>query len=901
MSALRRRLLSILTVISLAFGLGSIGTAAIAVAIPDTLHIKVHYNRENGDYTGYNLFLWKNMNSGSDGSVEANPSFATAPTDAFGPYVTADITGMSKYDNLGFIVRYSATPGAWTSKDVTADRFMTSWDANGNIEIWLKQGDATVYTTEQVVVPPSPKIISAAIDDFRLVTVSLNQPLTLSGSGDEGFSLNNGINVSSVTSADGSNPTSKVVLHLDADIEFGTNYLLSSTTYSVGSTKTLTVGNIYNSAGFNDRFTYTGDDLGATYSSTKTDFRVWAPTATAMYLNTYLWPNQAKAQLHLAMDRDVNGTWVISLPGDNDGLIYSYGATVNGHNVSAVDPYATSVTANGTRGVVTDPASTDPVSGWAAKPDFSGNPVDATIYELHVRDLSMDPSSGIPAAHRGKFLGLTDLNTSFTKTTKTVNPKTKKTVTTKTTVKTGLSAIKDLGVSHVQLLPIYDYASGGNELSPIFNWGYDPLNYNAPEGQYSTDPANPWSRVSELKQAVNVMHQQGLRTIMDVVYNHVASADDFSMNVLVPGYFFRTNPVSGDYYNATGCGNEVASERPMVRKFIVDSVSHWARDYHLDGFRFDLMGILDVTTMQEVRTALDAIDPKIIVIGEGWSMGAALPDGQAATQQQLGNLPGIAAFNDQFRDAVKGSVFNRGEAGYVSGAAEGKHDDMKVGITANTAVSGALVGNWRAYAPGQSVNYAEAHDNLTLFDKLTASMPGAKPATIAAADKMAASLVFLSQGLPFMQAGQEFMRSKYGDDNSYQAGDNINSLKWSTQIANADVRAYYKGLIALRKAHPAFRMTTSAAIASNLTFTSPNSIDALGYVLNGTAAGETEAGWGTIFVAHNGQKTAVTLNLPSSGTWTIVVNGSKAGTTSLGKITGSKVVVPAGVTMVLHK
>ena len=892
-----RKFLSAIAALAMILGIGSVANAS---TIPGTLHIKVHYNREAGDYTGYNLFLWKNMITGTDGSVSANPDFATAQTDNFGPYVEADIPGMTGFDNLGFIVRYSSTPGAWTSKDVAVDRFMTNWDSNGNIEIWLKQGDATVYETEQVVTPPSPKLLSATIDDFRKITVSLNQPLTLSG-GDEGFSLDNGLTIDSVTSATGTSPTSKVILNLGQDIEFGVNYKLSSTTYSVGSQKTVAIGNIYNSTGFNDRFTYTGDDLGATYGSTATDFRVWAPTATAVYLNTYLWPNQSKPQRKLAMTKDVNGTWVYSLDGDNDGLIYTYTAVVNGHNNQAVDPYATSVTLNGTRGVVTDPAATDPSGGWAPKPSFSGKAVDATIYELHVRDLSMDASSGIPAAHKGKFLGLTDLNTSYTKTTKVTNPKTKKVTTTRTTVKTGISAIKDLGVSHVQLLPIYDFMSGGNEADPRFNWGYDPLNYNAPEGQYSTDPSNPWSRVRELKQAVNVMHQQGLRTIMDVVYNHVSSPDDFSMNLLVPGYFFRVNPTTGDYYNATGCGNEVASERPMVRKFIVDSAVHWARDYNLDGFRFDLMGILDVTTMQQVRAALDEIDPSIIVIGEGWSMGAAIPDGTAATQGQSANLSGIGFFNDQFRDAVKGSVFNKTEAGYVNGAASIKHDDAKVGILGNTGRTGATVGNWTAYDPGQSVNYAEAHDNLTLFDKLKASMVGAKPAAIVAANKMAAVFVFTSQGLPFMQAGQEFMRSKYGDDNSYQSSDLVNSLKWATQIDNADVRNYYKGLIALRKAHPAFRMDTSEKIAANVTNWTPGTTDALGYLINGTGAGETAAGWSSIYVAHNGTKKPVTITLPLSGTWTIVVNGSKAGVASLGTVVGTKLVVPAGVSMVLHK
>jgi pullulanase len=895
MSISVRKFLSVFVALAMAIGVGS---AAKAAAIPDTLHIKVHYNRDAGDYAGYNLFLWKNMTTGTDGSVTANPDFGTASTDAFGPYVTADIPGMTGFDNLGFIVRYSATPGAWTSKDVTADRFMTNWDSNGNVEIWLKQADPTIYTTVQVVTPPSPKLLSATIDDFRKITVTLNQPLTLSGSGDEGFSLDNGLSVSSVTSADNANPTTKVVLNLGQDIVFGTTYKLSSSTYSVGSQKTVAVGNIYNSDGFNSRYTYTGNDLGATYGLTHTDFRVWAPTASAVYLNTYLWPSQSKAQHKLAMTRDVNGTWIYSLEGDNDGLIYTYTAVINGHSNEAVDPYATSVTVNGTRAVVTDPAATDPTDGWAAKPEFSGKAVDATIYEMHIRDLSMDASSGIPAAHKGKFLALTDTNTSYTKVTKVVNAKTKKTTTTRTTVKTGVAAIKDLGVSHVQLLPIYDYLSGGNETDPHFNWGYDPLNYNAPEGQYSTDPTNPWSRVRELKQAVNSLHQQGLRTVMDVVYNHVASPDDFSMNLLVPGYFFRTNPANGDYYNATGCGNEVASERPMVRKFIVDSVSHWARDYHIDGFRFDLMGVLDVTTMQEVRTALNAIDPSIIIIGEGWNMGAALPANAAATQGQSGNLSGIGFFNDQFRDAVKGSVFNKSEAGYVNGAASVKHDDAKIGLLGNTGTTGALVGNWTAYDPGQSVNYVEAHDNLTLFDKLKASMPSAKPAAIIAADKMAASFLFLSQGLPFMQAGQEFMRSKNGDDNSYQSSDAVNSLKWSTQVANADVRNYYKGLIALRKAHPAFRMDTSAKIASDIGSWTPGSTDALGYLINGSSVGDS---WSSIYVAFNGTNKPVTITLPSGGNWTIAVNAAKSGVASLGTVTGTKLVIPAGTSMVLHK
>jgi pullulanase len=600
------------------------------------------------------------------------------------------------------------------------------------------------------------------------------------------------------------------------------------------------------------------------------------------------------------MTRDIKGTWIYTVPGDDDGLVYTYTAIIGGQSHQANDPYATSVTLNGRRSVVIDPASTEP-EAWAATPSFSGSPVDASIYELHVRDFSIDKSSGIPADHRGKYLAFTDLNTTYTKTAKVLNPKTKKVTTTKTVVKTGIAAIKNLGVTHVQLLPIYDYASGGDEQDGTFNWGYDPANYNAPEGQYSSDASNPWSRVEELKRAINSIHSQGLRTVMDVVYNHVASASDFSMNVLVPGYFVRSDPATGELFKATGCGNEVASERPMVRKFIVDSVKHWARDYHIDGFRFDLMGVLDVTTMQAVRTALDDIDPTILVYGEGWSMGAALPEGTAATQGKASSLDGIGFFNDQFRDAIKGSVFNTSEPGYVNGDSSGKKNSAIISIVGNTGASQAGTGNWTAQSPTQSINYVEAHDNLTLFDKLSASMPNAKPAGLVAADKFAASFVFLSQGVPFMQAGQEFLRSKGGDGNSYQSGDDVNSLKWNTQVDNASVVAYYKGLIALRKNHPAFRMRTKAMINSNLTFTAPSGSNAIAFNVNGTGAGETASGWGSVFVAFNGSFRATTLTLPSSGKWTVVVNGSKAGDTPLATITGNKVTVPVGVTMVLHK
>ena len=899
-----KRLVGFVVSLGLALGLSSIGTATTALAAPPaTITLTTHYHRDACDYDGYNLFLWKNVDAAGDVSVDQTPTdqfnFIEGATDSYGKTLTTTVSGMNTFKDLGFIVRYSASPGAWTSKDTANDRFI-NFDGVASKEIWLIQGDATVYTSKPTVSSCGPTMISAVVDSFRAITVTLNQELALTGSGDEGFTLDKGLTVASVTALNGTaSSASKLRLNLTSDVTIGTRYTVTHTGVDVDHTfgsKATSTGAIMNSQDFNDRYTYTGDDLGNTYTPQETKFRVWAPTANAVSIQE--WPSATTGPaVETAMTEDVNGTWVATISGDKAGMIYTYKVDVNGHNNMAVDPYARTVTANGDRGVVIDLAASNP-TGFATetKPVFSGKATDAIIYETHVRDLSKDASSGIPSAHRGKFLGLTDMNTSYSWSTTVTDPKTKKKVTTKYKTNTGVSAIKDLGVTHVQLLPIYDFASGGSETSPIFNWGYDPKNYNAPEGQYSTDPTNPVKRVNELKQAVQALHSNNLRVVMDVVYNHVASAGDFSMEQIVPGYFFRYTP-SGEFENGTGCGNEVASEHPMVRKFIVDSVKYWASQYHLDGFRFDLMGILDVTTMQQVRAALDEVDPSILVIGEGWNMGA-LPEANRATQKNIASLTGIGAFNDQIRDAIKGSVFDAKDKGYAQGDLN-RYDDVRVGIVGNIAYSNAISGNWTTVTPGQSVNYVEAHDNLTLYDKLKASMPkGTSATTLASTHRLAGSIFLLSQGLPFMQAGQEFLRSKDGDENSYQSSDAVNSIKWKNRTLNASSYNYYKGLIALRKAHPAFRMDTAQAIRDNLKFNVSYS-GIVSYSLNGTAVQDT---WSSIFVGHNPSKKAVSVKLPTKGTWYVVVSGSKAGVKTITTLKNvSTVSIPAGETIVLHK
>ena len=785
LSASRRAFALVAIAVMAAVGLPAIATAAN----PATITLTVHYQRPGADYDTWNLWLWRNLGTGTDAEVNKDGVKFTGDDD-FGKVVTVEINNMDKYENVGIIVR----KGEWAAKDVTADRFITKFGADGKTEIWLRQADPVIYyekPTGEVVVPTGSK-----------------------------------------------------------------------------------QAKLYDSPEFAAKYTYTGNDLGNTYTKTETKMRVWAPTATAVKVVTY-----AKADTPLAdgveteMTSDVNGTWVAKIAGDKDGLIYNYRVTVDGVTNEAVDPYVRATTINGARGVVVDLAKTNPANWKKTKPAFSGKTVDAVIYELHVRDFSIDASSGIPAAHKGKFLAFTNLNTSFQGQ------------------KTGISAIKDLGVTHVELLPFFDFASV-DEANPSFNWGYDPQNYNVPEGSYSSDPTKPTARITELKQAIQAMHDQKLRVNMDVVYNHVYNAGAFSQESIVPGYWFRTDE-SGNLTNGTGVGNDTASERPMVRKFIVDSVKYWATEYNLDGFRFDLMGIHDITTVNEVTAALKAIDPTIIVIAEGWNMGT-LPDDQKANQVNIAKLNNVAMFNDQIRDGLKGSVFNATDTGWATGKLSAAAD-VYAGIVGNTDYSAAFLTKWTTTAPGQSVNYVESHDNLSLADKLTASVKGVTPAGVAQLSQFASSVAFLAQGVPFLQAGQEFVRSKNGNENSYNADDATNSLKWSTKAKYVATTKYYQGLFALRAAHPAFRMSTTAQVKASLKFLKTTN-DVIAYTLNGKAVKDKAS---TIVVIHNPNPGAAIVTLPNKKKWAIVVKGGVAGTKTIESITANKVSVAGQTTMVL--
>jgi type I pullulanase len=620
---------------------------------------------------------------------------------------------------------------------------------------------------------------------------------------------------------------------------------------------------------FDQLFSYDGDDLGLTYSSACSSFCLWAPTAQEAELVIYdSW--QGTAACKYAMIRDIRGTWRATVDGDLDGKFYTYRVRLGEQWNEAVDPYARAVGVNGDRGAILDLRKTDPERWTDDKPSFK-DPVDAIIYELHLRDLSIHPASGM--AHKGQYLALAEEGTRGPEG-----------------ILTGLDHIANLGVTHVQLLPIYDYSTESVDETkldePHFNWGYDPKNYNAPEGSYATDPYVPGLRIQELKTMIQALHDRGLRVIMDVVYNHVYDGYRVNFTKLVPGYYLRYKQ-DGSLSNGSGCGNDVATERLMMSRFIVESVVYWAKEYHIDGFRFDLMGLMDVDTMRETRRRLDAIDPSIMTIGEGWKMGTELPMERLAHQKNAALMPGIGHFNDDFRDAIKGNIFLYDQPGFISGMMD-VEPVIQAGIAGGIAFSPGI--KQFAVEPQQNVNYVECHDNHTLWDKIVLSTEGETFTQRRSMHRLASAIVFMSQGIPFIHAGQEFMRTKDGVENSYKSSVEINRMDWELCAVHQEDVTYMKQLIALRKAHPAFRMRTADDIRNHLVFEKAPA-SAVAYTLRSHAGGDAAK---HIYVLFNANAEQTTVVLPQLGAWETIF-----GADLTHDLTGNKLTVNGIGTVVL--
>ncbi|MFY7651422.1 MAG: type I pullulanase [Chitinophagaceae bacterium] len=605
---------------------------------------------------------------------------------------------------------------------------------------------------------------------------------------------------------------------------------------------------------------YTGTDLGLTYSPQSSTFKVWSPAATAAEIRFYKEGEGGTAVKTISMQAGENGVWIAKVDSDVKGLFYTYTVKINNEwRNEVVDPYAKAVGINGLRAQVVDLKETNPVNWEKDKaPAFSSKNVttDAIIYELHVRDATIHPSS--KAKNKGKFLGLAEILQHDAEN-----------------YSAGLAHIKKMGVTHVHLLPFFDYKSVDEKRNDQYNWGYDPLNYNVPEGSYSTNPYDGNVRIKELKQMVQAFHQNGLRVVMDVVYNHTADAVASNFHQLVPGYYYRHKP-DGSFSDATACGNETASEMPMMRKFLIESVTYWAKEYHIDGFRFDLMAVHDIETMNEIAKALHAINPEILIYGEGWTAGdSPLPVEKRALKKNAHFLNGVAVFSDDIRDGIKGSVFFEKERGFASGN-DTANMSVKFGIVAackHPQVKMEQVNySKEPYAknPASVITYCECHDNNTLWDKLHLSNEKVSATVRKQMHQLALTIVLTSQGIPFLHAGTEFLRDKKGVENSYNKGDSINAIDWRMQKTNRSVVNYVQQLIKIRKAHPAFRMEKGEDIAKHIVFDEnlPNSL--IAYNINGAAVGDS---WKKIKVVLNGSAKVATLGLSGSG-WKKAIQSS---------------------------
>ena len=657
--------------------------------------------------------------------------------------------------------------------------------------------------------------------------------------------------------------------------------------------------NYFESKEFNEKYNYDGE-LEVIYSKNSSEFKLWAPLAEQVELVLYGKDYNAleSNKTIIKMNKENRGVWRVRINEDLSGEYYNYLVRNNGKTYESVDPYAKAVSINGEKSMVIDMESTNP-KGWSNdKKPILNDVTDSIIYEAHIRDLTKDEASGVITELRGKYIGAVLENSKIKGTS----------------ITTGLDHLKELGITHIHLLPVFDYGSIDERYdSPDnYNWGYDPQNYNVPEGSYSTNPYEGAVRISEFKEMVYRFHQAGIRVVMDMVYNHTYNLES-PLNLTVPGYYYRKDKY-GCYSNGSGCGNETASERYMFRKYMIDSVLYWAKEYHIDGFRFDLMGLHDLETMRIIRNELNKVDKSIIMYGEGWTCyDTPLNINESAVKNNICKFDDlqIAAFSDDARDSIKGSVFLKEYLGFVNGG-DNYEESIKYTICASTKhdeidLSKVVYSkSFWANEPYQTITYDSAHDNNTLFDKLRMSCKDENEEELLKMNKLAAAIVLTSQGISFLHEGEEFARVKenlQGEiiENSYNSSDYTNELKWLRKQRYIDLFNYYKGLIKLRKEYKAFRMNSNKEIQNNISFMAKGNEfkdeHMVGYFIN---IEDYNDSYSKIAVIFNANKYNVEVDL-NEGEWNVLVDGEKADSEVQYKIEDSIVNVSARSACILIK
>lgn len=800
----------------------------LSKALTATKYVRLHYRRlddssnDRAVYEPWNIWAWDITNGGN------GDAYDFTHYDSYGVYVDLDLNVISSGNpitELGFIVRTDN----W-SKDPDGDRTIEiNETSNGGIQdVYVKSADSTIFDTATNALKST--IDCAVMRSFSEIDVYFKPLAKTFKAYPKRFGIKiNGEDYTDFTMDEYDGTAKSAKLRLNKDLDISDEIYV---TYKFDETWTnkvpLMVTSYFDSEEFMNNYSYTGSDLGATFDDvnnpTKTTFKLWAPTTKSVTLNVYNsgdYKNDLTART-FTMTKASKGVFEYTVNEDLDGKYYTYTVTNSKGTNEVVDPYAKSAGLNGRRGMVVNFNKLNKeIVGWtndARSTKYGKNNVDGSIYEMHVRDMTINENSGVSENNRGTFLGMSETGTTYTENG--------------VTVKTGLDHVKELGVSHVQIQPFYDYSSVDEAnvfktMSDVnYNWGYDPLNYNVLEGGYSTNPSDGYNRIKEFKQMVMAMHNNDININMDVVYNHTASTDNSNFNLIVPYYYYRTFS-SGKFYNGSGCGNEMASERFMVNKFVRESCKFWIDEYHLSGFRFDLMGLLDNQTMIDVYNDCKALDPQIMIYGEPWTGGTTkLKEGNKAdalkTQKTVqsslaqsyfsGNNVLVGAFNDVIRNAIRGE--NSPSKGYVQGL-YANAINIKAGVKGAFSTSDAVAAKIN---PNQVINYVSCHDNYTLYDQIVQTM---KSGNLNNAYTQAESIVFLSEGVPFLQEGEEFMRSKERADgtyegNSYNVGDSINNMDYSLKIKNASVNEKFKELIQFRKDNAQFRLATRAEIDEKL-------------------------------------------------------------------------------------
>ena len=829
---------------------GSTSTTAPTQPTETTQPKQEGYNRLtiywsfSGDASTAGFWIWP---EGGEGA-----GYTVTPCE-FGVVCTVEIK--DTISRVGFIACYDCTNlsgSGWIggTKDWADDRYV---DMNGDVTIYLKQGDGMIYYSEEEAGAAANVINFAEMTSFTTIKYNLPAATRIENLSDIRV-YKDGVPVEVVSSSTLGNKVNHGEVTLAEKLDLCATYTLEIEGFDA---KTVVPTRIFDCEEFITNYTYDGDDLGAVINADgSTTFKLWAPTASKVVLNLFTAGNGVSAYANLDMTKANRGIWELTVPETGHGTYYTYSVTTAQGTQQAVDPYAKACGVNGQRGMVIDLDSTDPADWLNDSVVTLEKYSDATIWEVHVRDFSNTISS---SRYQGKYLAFTEHG-----------------LTNNSGMSVGVDYLLNLGISHIHLLPVYDYASV-NEENPSFNWGYDPQNYNCLEGSYSTDPYNGQVRIIEFKQMIQSLHNDGLGVIMDVVYNHTYDANS-NLNKVVPYYYYRYTS-SGANTSASGCGNDTASERYMYRKYMVDSVSFLASEYHLDGFRFDLMGLHDVETMQAIEQAVHAINPNAIIYGEAWDMAGSTTSATMMTQRNAhlvtateGAAGAVAVFSDTLRDGLKGSVWHAIPHGYINGNYTGNTTAVKFGIS-GASISGS---SWTV-TDANVINYMSCHDNMTLWDILELSCPELSVEERVARNRLGIGIVMTAQGVPFWQAGEEMLRTKDGNHNSYNASDAINNINWEVLTASSHEYAtmlYYKGLIQMRNAYSIFRSTGSDVTVSF------EALPGGGLAVTYQGSDGSQA-----IVLINPTETADTYTL--SGDWNLVATGTQAGSDVIATETGS--------------